>query len=91
MYKRPEYGFILTPEDRVQHTNDMLEEIGTEVRELLEMHNGDDRCGCLRRVVNFSLFDPHFCVSYGEYILHRVQQCLNEHPAGTEYRAQREG
>jgi hypothetical protein len=49
---------------------------------LLRLHDGDDRCGCLRKAVIEAM--GGCSVGYVEEI---VEDCLRSHPAGSRYRA----
>ena len=47
---------------------------------LLNIHDGDDRCGCLREIIRDLLADPHTDV------LPALRECIERHPAGLTYR-----
>ena len=47
---------------------------------LLNVHDGDDRCGCLRSIIRTLLDDP------AANILTELQKCIETHPAGLTYR-----
>ena len=47
---------------------------------LLNIHDGDDRCGCLREIIRDLLADPHADV------LPALRECIERHPAGLTYR-----
>ena len=49
---------------------------------LLRLHDGDDRCGCLRRALSDAL--QGLSVEGVEAL---VEECLRSHPAGSRYRA----
>ena len=48
---------------------------------LLDLHDGDDRCGCLRKIISMSeqLDDKQ--------VLEALELCLKEHPSGSVYRS----
>lgn len=48
---------------------------------LLRLHDGDDRCGCLRKVVRL--------IDAGErgQAVDALESCLQQHPAGSLYRS----
>lgn len=50
---------------------------------LLALHDGDDRCGCLRHCIR--LIDDG---QRGE-VVEALLNCLHHHPAGSIYRANR--
>ena len=48
---------------------------------LLRLHDGDDRCGCLRAIIGQLLLDGSEAnVQLG------LEFCLQNHPAGSRYR-----
>jgi hypothetical protein len=49
---------------------------------LLRLHDGDDRCACLRKALTDALdnVDP-------KRIEADIEDCLRQHPAGSRYRA----
>lgn len=52
------------------------------LRLLLRLHDGDDRCGCLRKALEYAL------ARRPESVIEQVvEQCLTSHPAGSRYRA----
>lgn len=48
---------------------------------LLAVHDGDDRCGCLRETYRLSLLENTLATQ-----LWKLTTCMNEHPAGATYR-----
>jgi len=47
---------------------------------LLNVHDGDDRCGCLREIIRSLMADPEAAV------LPVLRECIERHPAGLTYR-----
>ena len=54
-----------------------------EVRWMLNMHDGDDRCGCLRSCL-WHLLESTWTVAT---VISVLRRCLDEHPAGTTARS----
>lgn len=49
---------------------------------LLRLHDGDDRCGCLRKALAGALDG-----SSVQLIETLIEECLRVHPAGSRYRS----
>ena len=50
---------------------------------MLNMHDGDDRCGCLRSCL-WHLLESTWTVAT---VISVLRRCLDEHPAGTTARS----